>query len=277
VRFSEVGPVATGAWRLGLAAIVFWGVYIVLQRRSRAPIVPSAAPPLALALLMVAGVGLAFNLALWQASVMYTSIANAALLSNVHPIFAAIAAWIAFSDRITRRFVAGTALALAGTYALVGLGTTDLSAIRLGDILALGSGVFLGVWIVLMTYLRSYFTTLQVITFNHTLACPVMFLMATVLGETIEPQTADAWLVIIAFTLLVNIAGQTAFMFAMGRLKASFTSLAMLTAPVFAALLGWLIFGEAMTVVQIGAGVAVLAGIALAQRPAGRGERAQGA
>ena len=57
-------------------------------------------------------------------------------------------------------------------------------------------------------------------------------------------------------------------MFAMGRLKASFTSLAMLTAPVFAALLGWLIFKEAMTVVQIGAGTTVLVGIALAQRPA---------
>ncbi len=270
MRFSEVGPVATGAWRLAFAAILFWSVYITVQRRARAPVIPTTAPPWALALLLVAGVGLAFNLALWQASVMFTSIANAALLSNVHPIFAALAAWIAFGDRITRRFVAGTALALAGTYALVGLGTTDLSAIRLGDILALGSGVFLGVWIVLMTYLRSYFTTLQVITFNHTLACPVMFLMAMVLDEAIGPQTANAWLVIAAFTLLVNIAGQTAFMFALGRLKASFTSLAMLTAPIFAAVLGWLIFGEAMTVVQIGAGAAVLAGIALAQRPASR-------
>ena len=259
---------AIGAWRLALAAIVFWSVYVAMQRRSQAPILPTAAPPMAVALLILAGVALAFNLALWQTSVMFTSIANAALLSNVHPIFAALAAWIAFGERVSWRFATGTALALAGTYALVGLGTTDLSVVRLGDILALGSGAFLGVWIVLMTYLRSYFTTLQVITFNHTLACPVMFVMAALLGESIQPLTADAWLVIVAFTLLVNIAGQTAFMFAMGRLKASFTSLAMLTAPVFAALLGWLIFKEAMTVVQIGAGATVLVGIALAQRPA---------
>ena len=43
-----------------------------------------------------------------------------------------------------------------------------------------------------------------------------------------------------------------------------------------ASLLGWLIFGEAMTVVQIGAGAAILAGIALARRPATRKTSAQG-
>ena len=234
------------------------------------------APPRALALLLLGGVGLAFNLALWQSAVMFTSIANAALLSNVHPIFAAIAAWIAFSDRITGRFVVGTALALAGTYALVGWGTTDLATIRLGDILALASGAFLGIWIVLMTHLRGHFSTLQVITFNHTLACPIMFVMALALGESIEPATTNGWLVIVAFALLVNIAGQTAFMFAMGRLRASFSSLAMLTAPVFAAALGWLIFNEAMTAVQIGAGAAVLVGIALAQQRAAHQPPAQG-
>ena len=274
VRLSDVGPVASGAWRLALAGVVFWGVYAALQRRSGEPVLPLGAPPRALALMVVAGMGLAFNLALWQASVMFTSIANAALLSNVHPIFAALAAWIALSERITGRFVAGTALALAGTYALVGWGTTDLATMRVGDILALGSGAFLGVWIVLMTHLRGHFTTLQVITFNHTLACPIMFIMALTLGEPILPASANGWLVIIMFALLVNIAGQTAFMFAMGRLKASFTALAMLTAPVFAAALGWLVFGEAMGAVQIGAGAAVLAGIALAQQG---GQRNQGA
>ena len=39
---------------------------------------------------------------------MFTSIANAALLSNVHPIFAALAAWIALNERITSRFAVGT-------------------------------------------------------------------------------------------------------------------------------------------------------------------------
>ena len=265
---------ASGAWRLAFAGVVFWLVYTAIQRRSGHPVLPLNAPPRALVLLVVAGIGLACNLALWQASVMFTSIANAALLSNVHPIFAALAAWIALSERITGRFVIGTALALAGTYALVGWGATDLATIRLGDILALGSGAFLGVWIVLMTHLRGYFSTLQVITFNHTLACPIMFAMAFGLSEPIEPSSANGWLVIVSFALFVNIAGQTAFMFAMGRLKASFTALAMLTAPVFAAALGWLIFGEAMDAVQIGAGAAVLAGIALAQQ---RRERNQGA
>ena len=197
---------------------------------------------------------------------MFTSIANAALLSNVHPIFAALAAWLAFGERVSARFFLGSGLALAGTYALIGQGTIDLTTIRLGDVLALLSGLMLGGWIVLITYLRRYLSTLQVVVFNHTVACPIMLAMALVLGEPIEPETSNGWLTIIAFALLVNIAGQTTFMFAMGRLRASFTSLAMLTAPVSSALLGWLIFGEALSSLQLAAGATVLVGIALAQK-----------
>ena len=64
----------------------------------------------------------------------------------------------------------------------------------------------------------------------------------------------------------MHVAGQGGVAWSLGRLPASVTAVVVLIQPVVAAILGWVIFKEAMTTIQMIGGAVVLAGIVLAQR-----------
>ena len=73
-------------------------------------------------------------------------------------------------------------------------------------------------------------------------------------------------------TGLVHVAGQGSIAWALGRLPAPTASVVVLVQPVVAALLGWLLFREALGPQQALGGALVLAGVLLAQaagRPRG--------
>ncbi|WP_371514813.1 EamA family transporter [Brevundimonas denitrificans] len=52
---------------------------------------------------------------------------------------------------------------------------------------------------------------------------------------------------------------------ALGRVSAAMTAVVILIQPVVAAVLGWLIFGETMTAIQMAGGALVLSAVLLAQ------------
>ncbi|RYF91517.1 MAG: EamA/RhaT family transporter, partial [Caulobacteraceae bacterium] len=73
---------------------------------------------------------------------------------------------------------------------------------------------------------------------------------------------------------IVHVTGQGAIAWALGRLPTATASVVVLVQPAVAALLGWLIFTEAMTPLQGLGALAALAGVALAQWAAARDRRA---
>ena len=52
----------------------------------------------------------------------------------------------------------------------------------------------------------------------------------------------------------------------LGRLPASIASVVVLAQPVVAAVVGWILFGETLTPLQVLGGVVTLAGVVIAQR-----------
>ncbi len=115
VRLSELGPLATGFWRLALAVLPL----ILLARRERGA--AKAAPPLTwqdCARLTVPGIFIAIDLSAWHLSLYATSVANATLIANLAPIFVTLAAWLLFSARVGAAFIAGMVVAVAGVIVL---------------------------------------------------------------------------------------------------------------------------------------------------------------
>jgi drug/metabolite transporter (DMT)-like permease len=62
------------------------------------------------------------------------------------------------------------------------------------------------------------------------------------------------------------VLGQGLIAFGMRRLPVGLVSVVLVLQPVFAALLGWMILGQSLSVTQVCAGVLVVAGIYLARR-----------
>ncbi len=264
VRLSEVGPIATGFWRMLFALPIVLAWLAVQARRSEAPAREVSARDYGW--LVLASLVLAVDLMLWQSSFHLTSIANATLLGNLHPIVVTVGAWMFLRERITGSFLLGMAVALAGAVMLARAGATELEPVARGDVLAVLSTTLFAVFTLMLKRLRGRFSTAAVMTGTVTVCSISMLPAAVVIEDVLLPTSWVGWAWLAAFAVVVNLGAQSAFTFAFAHLSASFSSVGLLILPLFASALAWAIFGEAVSGLQAMAGALVLAGIVLAQR-----------
>ena len=107
VRFSELGPQATAFWRFAFALPIL----LLLMRGGRPKPDPSPSGR-QVSLLLLAGVFFGLDIALWSAALDFTTVANATLLSNMTPVFAAAFAWFEPASHLHHTFFSATFLQL---------------------------------------------------------------------------------------------------------------------------------------------------------------------
>jgi drug/metabolite transporter (DMT)-like permease len=266
VKLSEVGPTATGFYRMFLALPFFfvWMMRDPAQRRG-GRVLP--ADRRALGLAMLSGLALAADLVAWHWCLHMTTVATATLLGNTAPIWVALGGFLFFRERFDALFLAGLALAVLGVWGLVAGGTKPID---LRDELALGLGVFTG--IAYAAYLRGGtaarrgLSTSQVMFWGSVAATLPLLPIALATETDVVPQTLHDWAVVLGLSLLSQVLGQSLINWAMGHLPAAFSSLALLLNPLFAALCAWPILGEALTPLQMVSGLGMILGILLARR-----------
>jgi drug/metabolite transporter (DMT)-like permease len=261
VRWSEVGPVATAFWRLFLA-LPLLALWAALDKRKAAPVAASGG----LAMAVLAGLFFAADLAVWHWSIRLTSVANATFLANLAPIVVTIGAWVLLGERAKPIFFAGMLVSLAGAALLMGANLGGPGAVLLGDGLGVLTAVFYAGYQLCVKRLRDTQSTARLMLMSG-IACAAALLPAALLmGETILPASAIGWLVLVALAVVCQFAGQSLIAYAVAHLSASFSSVSLLLQPVAAAAFAWLLFGEALALLQWIGAAAVLAGIWLARR-----------
>jgi drug/metabolite transporter (DMT)-like permease len=264
VRLSELGPIATGFWRSLFALPLLLALSRIEQGRD--PVPPSALRRRDYGWLAFASLAMVADLILFPSSVHYTSIANASLLGGLNPIIVTIGAALLFGERITPLFVAGMAMALVGTALLVEAGPEALAGFNAGDALALASAFSFAFYTLGLKQLRGRLKTGTVVVWNMGIAALCLLPAAAIAGETLWPQSATGWATLVGFAVAVDLVARSAYTFSFARLPASFNAVGLLSFPVIAALIAWVLFGEALSWQQGAAAVIVLAGIGIAQR-----------
>jgi drug/metabolite transporter (DMT)-like permease len=261
VRMADVGPVAIGFWRVTFAvpALLVW---FALERRPSGAQVQAADRRL----LLLAGACFAGDLAIWHLSIALTTVANATLFANVSPIFVALVSWLVFGQRFTRLYLAGVALAFAGVGILMGRSVEVGETHLLGDALGLLTALFYGSYFLVVAHLRARLTTATIMLGSAVATAVILLPIAILAGETILPATLTGWAVLIGLGLISHAGGQSLIAYALAHLPATFSALALLLQPVFAAALAWVLLGEPQGPVEIAGAVVILAGIALARR-----------
>jgi drug/metabolite transporter (DMT)-like permease len=264
VRLSQVGPSATAFWRLALAlpALMLW--MRIQERGAAAPRQPTSLSDRTR--LAVAGLFFAGDLAFWHWSIKLTSVANATLLANFAPIFVAVGGWLFLRQRVSLRFLAGLALALAGMILLVGQSFSIDTQHLWGDLLGLITAAFYGGYILAVSELRRDFSTATIMSWSGAVSTVILLGVAILSGEALRPASATGWLVLLGLALISHFGGQSLIAFALAKLPAAFSSVALLVQPVAAALLAWLILGEALGANQALGGAIALGGIYIARR-----------
>jgi drug/metabolite transporter (DMT)-like permease len=264
VRLSELGPTATAFHRLLLALPALWLWNALAARGGNGANRPASRSDYAG--LAVAGLFFAGDLACWHWSIAFTSVANATLLANFAPVFVALAGFVFFRERFSRMFIFGMAAALAGACVLMGRSVTLSPTNLLGDALGLVTAVFYAGYIVSVGRLRARFSTATIMAWSGLVTCAVLFPVTLWSGEDFVPMTLYGWAVLLGLALVSHAGGQSLIAYALAHLPAAFSSVSLLLQPAVAAVLAWVILGEALGPYQGVGAMMILAGIIMARR-----------
>jgi drug/metabolite transporter (DMT)-like permease len=261
VRVADVGPTASAFWRVALAVPLLWAVAGFLPRA------PAARSARERRLLAAAGLAFAGDLAFWHWSIQATSVANATLLANLASIFVTLAAWLLWRERPRAQFVLGLALALAGVALLVRASLGFSPRALLGDGFGVITAMFYAWYLLTVKSLRDLgAATLRLMAVTTTLTAVILLPVALASGETLLPQSAAGWLVLLGLAWITHAGGQGLITYALAHLPAAFSSVGLLLQPVLAAAFAWLLLAEPLGTLQFAGGAVVLAGIWLARR-----------
>lgn len=265
-RWSELGPSASAFYRAFLTIPVFWAWAAVEGRRH----VPTELARTRfrrpdLWLMIFAGAVFAANISAYAWAVHLTSVANASLLSNLAPIFVALASFLLFGERVSRGFVAAMVAAILGVTILVG----DKIGIGEGELIGDGLGVFSSfafagyLMAVGRLRLRQRSSTVMAASVVVTALCLLILALAT--GESLLPRTIFGWADLLALALVSHALGQGLLAVALAHVSATFSAVSLLTLPVTAAFYGWIFFNEPLTLNQAVGAPVVLASILAAR------------
>jgi drug/metabolite transporter (DMT)-like permease len=260
VRLGHTGPAATGFWRLAFA--LPW----LLAAVGRPGASGDARAALKTPMIWLGALFFAADLGFWHYGIHFTSVANATVLPNLTPIIVTAFAALVLKERPTPVFLLGMAVAVAGSVgmALFKAGTGGHAPTYLGDILSALTAVWYAGYFLVVRQVRARFSTVAVMLGTSLGGLPLLLLAAILLGEPLTPPTFAGWAALAALGL-THVIGQSSIAWALGRLPTALAAVVVLVQPVVAAVLGWLIFGEAMTPLQAAAAALALAGVAIAQ------------
>lgn len=257
VRWSEVGPIATAFWRLSIASTLALAM-LGFGRREHAPISGGLALWLAICGALFAG-----DLAFLHLAIGATSVANAALLNNLAPVFAGAIAMI-LGRPTGARFWAGMGLALIGVVLLflprLDRGPTEL----FGLVAGLLSALFFAGYLLAVERLREAFSTLAILAWMGLASAVVLLPVAWVAGERLMPITLEGWVIVISYALIAQGIGQALLIYALARVSGAEAGVGLLLQTATAAGFGALLLGEAAGPALLIGGGAVLAGVLIA-------------
>ncbi len=211
-----------------------------------------------------AGVFFTGDLAFWHWSLVLTSVTAATLEANLAPLFVALITWIVWRERPKPRFLAALAIAFLGVLLIVSPKLDQARGALTGDLLGLATAAFYGAYMIVVARLATTYGTgalmLRTTLIFTGLLAPLM------IGQKILPDTLHGWVLLVALAVIAQVVGQGLIAYALSRLPATFSSLALLVQPLAAAVYAAALLGERLNGVQIAGGVIVLGAIVLAQR-----------
>lgn len=259
VRLSEVGPLATGFWRLALSLPIL-GI-LCLQQKSMQPALKSRLNIRDYLWVLWAGVWFAADIAVWHFSLSYTTVAVATILMNCSPVFLALWHWLVLGEAPQKKLLAGLSLAIVGMVLLVKPGLQVDKGTLYGALLALLSAVFYAIYLFIISRARQKFTAISIMTLSTSTSMLSMGAMVGIVGERLMPSTLTAWWVVVGLAWLVHVLGQGLVAQALSNVPVTISAAVLLIQPVISSMVGHWLFGESLDGLQMLGVVMTLMGL----------------
>lgn len=259
VRFAaaDVGPFASAFWRVALSLPVVYAWMVIEEKRA-----PVDAPRRSYTRATVlAGLAFSGDLFFWHLSILNTTVANATFFATTAPLFVILIVWFVLKQRISRGTIVGLLFCLLGGGALIGQSLqVDPARIR-GDLFGVATAFFFGLYFLAVGRARDNAGAARV-TFEAGMVTAAVLLVIAILFDTrVVPHTWQGIAALTAMAFISQAGGQGLLAIALGRLPPVFSSLVIFLEAIAAAVFGWLILSEALTLIQSLGGALILIGI----------------
>lgn len=267
VRWANAPGPITGLYRVFLSSLILTPFFVQNCRKDCKISKSNIIFP------FLGGLFTAGDFALWNTSLEYTTAANATLLGNTAPLWVALGAWLLFRERLSARFWLGLGLALAGATLILGTDFLLHPRLGIGDLMAIGTGVFYGGYFLSTQRSRQYFNPLTHLWLMGISASFGLLAINLALGNPIAGYSKQSWLIFFAAAIVSQIGGYMSLTYALGHLPASIVSPTMIGQPLVTAILAIPLLGEIPTSLQAIGGLIALAGIYIVNQAHNRSKR----
>ena len=259
VRLSDTGPVASAFWRITLAAPFLLGGALATGWR------PVGVSRVLWATVALGGLCFAADLGSWHLGILRTTLANATLFGNSATLMFPLYGFLIARAWPTR--LQGVALALATVGAALLMGRSYQLDPRhlVGDLLCVLAGILYTGYFILMARVRTTMAPLPALALSTCASVLPLLAFALLLGEKLFPTD---WTPLLGLALVSQIVGQGLMIYALGRLPPLTVGLGLLTQPVVAGTIGWIVYDERLGVADlIGALCVAVALVLVSRRP----------
>jgi drug/metabolite transporter (DMT)-like permease len=209
----------------------------------------------------IPGVLLAIHFMSWVVGARLTAVASASLIINLTPVAMPFFVFFLFQERINRKEVLGTLFTLSG------LGVLGWSSLRVsqsnfvGDLICLGSMLAFAAYLALGRHNGQRLSLWLYMVPLYTIAGVICLVLALPFINPIKPYAAREVLLFIGLGLIPTVFGHTILNYSLKFFRGQVVSVSNLSQPVFAGVLGFLIFGEVPQPVFFLAAILILVGI----------------
>lgn len=256
-RWAAPAPaLAIAALRVGLASLLLfaagWREIRALRelgRRERGLVVAS-------------GLLLAVHFGSWIASLSFTSTAASVALVATNPMFAALFGTL-LGDPVTRREVAGIAVAAVGCGVLAGGDWQAGGDALIGDALALVGAASAAAYLVVGRRLRETVPLFPYLGTVNAIAGAALVAAAFATGADLTALPGHAYIACAGAALVASFIGHSLLNAAVRVTPTHLVALAILGEPIGSSLITWVAFGEQPPLHAAFGGAIVIAGIAL--------------
>ena len=248
VRLSDLGPMTTGFYRL-LFALPFLVVWMSWERPEK--YLRTTISSRDMWGLILAGAFFAADLALWNWSVDSTTIVNSTLLNNTAAFYVPLIMWILFKEKPSLKILITTLTGFVGCGFLVGESFSISLQSLLGDIVALLSGVTVAFYLIVLKRIRNRMSTGVLMFWTGVCAMAFLGFFAYLSGETFWPLTFQDFLSVFGQAVLAHTLGQGLIAYSLGKIPATSAAIILFLAPVTAAVLGWIIYAENLSMPKL--------------------------
>lgn len=262
IRLIEAPATAIAFYRLAIASIFILPLSSFLRNTNRLNQIRLQDTLMCLA----ASVAISIHFVAWIASLEYTSVASSVILVTTSPLIVAFLSKLFFQEHLHKNVYAGIALGLIGAVVLTG-GDSRLEGRALwGDLLAFIGALSFAFYLILGKRVRTRLNNLDYTSFVFLSASVMLFVISVIANQPLWNFDSKSIIFIVTLAIIPQLIGHSSITWALGSVRATLVSVAIMAEPVGAILLAWLILNEHPSLANLIGGLIILSGIFIAYK-----------